>query len=96
VAGGGAGVAALHGELAEPAPRGRARGIELHGGGEPRIGVAGPQRADIGLRRAHEPGRDRGGVAGGVGVIGERAEEDRRLAPQPALEAAIAERERDE
>ena len=93
--GGGRGVAVLHRELGELVPRTRAQRIELHRRFVVAQRIRGAQRANLGERGVDEAGRDGGGMLRRIGMIGERAEVQRGLAPQLAVKAALAERERD-
>ena len=85
----------LNRELRELVPRPRAPRIARDRRFEVARCIRRAQRADLGLRGMEEAVRDRGGMLRGVGMVGERAEVERGLAPELALEAALAERERD-
>src|SRR5690606_40266197 len=88
-------IAGLGGELGECMPRRRAVRIDTHRCFVVSWRVLRAQRTHLGLRGADQTTGNRGAVLADIGMIGERAEMERGLAPQLAREAALAERERD-
>jgi hypothetical protein len=88
-------VLALDRELGECVPRQAARRIDADRRLVVLRRVRRLERANLGLTGADEPEADGLCIRGRIGVVGERAQMNRSLAPQLACEAALAEGQRD-